>query len=79
MDSERIEECISLLHRFGLQAIFSAPSEKIANIAPFCDRTIIVYRNDREHSSFTRRFDPRKEMDFDDPQVTAAANSQSPA
>ncbi|MDO5703363.1 MAG: SbcC/MukB-like Walker B domain-containing protein, partial [Lachnospiraceae bacterium] len=56
MDGERIREGISLLRRFGLQAIFSAPPEKIPDIAPLVDSNIAVYKSG--HHSFTRHFDP---------------------
>ena len=56
MDGERIRESIPLLRQFGLQAIFSAPSEKISDISPFVDRNIAVYKSG--HRSFTRYFDP---------------------
>ena len=56
MDGERIQESISLLRRFGLQAVFSAPPEKIPDIAPNVDRNIAVYKSG--HHSFTRFFDP---------------------
>ena len=55
MDGERIRESIPLLRRFGLQAVFSAPPGKIADIAPLADRNIVVYRKGK--SSFTRHFD----------------------
>ncbi len=55
MDGERIQESIPLLREFGLQAIFSAPPEKIAFITPLVDRNIAVYK-DGLHS-FTRHFD----------------------
>ena len=58
MDGERIRESIVLLRRFGLQAIFSAPPDKIPDIAPIVDRNIAVYRE--HHHSFTRYFDPRE-------------------
>lgn len=58
MDGERIRESISLLRRFQLQAIFSAPPEKIADIAPLVDRNIAVYK-DAKHS-FTRNFNPKQ-------------------
>ena len=54
MDGERIRESIHLLRRFGLQAIFSAPPDKIPDIAPLVDRNIAVYK-DSSHS-FTRYF-----------------------
>ena len=62
MDGERIRESIHLLRRFQLQAIFSAPPEKIPDIAPLVDRNIAVYKDSRH--SFTRNFDPR-EIDED--------------
>ena len=58
MDGERIQESIHLLRRFGLQAIFSAPPDKIPDIAPLVDRNIAVYKDSRH--SFTRYFDPKQ-------------------
>lgn len=58
MDGERIQESIHLLRRFELQAIFSAPPDKIPDIAPLVDRNIAVYKDVRH--SFTRYFDPRQ-------------------
>ncbi|QNO15931.1 AAA family ATPase [Alkalicella caledoniensis] len=60
MDGERIQESIRLLKRFELQAIFSAPPDKIPDIAPLVSRNIAVYKG-RKHS-FTKNFDP-KEID----------------
>ena len=56
MDAERIRESIRLLDRFGLQAIFSAPSDKIGDIAPLVDNILVTFR-DSKHS-FVRRFEP---------------------
>lgn len=56
MDAERIRESIRLLGTFGLQAIFSAPSDKISDIAPLVDEIIVTYR-DAKHS-FTRLYQP---------------------
>ena len=56
MDAERIRESIRLLGRFGLQAIFSAPSDKIGDIAPLVDNILVTFR-DSKHS-FVRRFEP---------------------
>lgn len=58
MDGERIQESIRLLRRFDLQAIFSAPPDKVPDIAPFVDRNIVVFK-EKEHA-FTRVFDPRE-------------------
>jgi len=57
MDGERIRESIMLLRQFKLQAIFSAPPEKISDIAPLVDRNIAVYKDYRH--AFTRHFDPK--------------------
>lgn len=62
MDGERIKESIPLLRRFGLQAIFSAPPDKIPDIAPLVDRNIAVYKVG--DYSFTRSFDPKELEDF---------------
>lgn len=45
MDAERITESVKLLRSFGLQAIVSAPSEKLSEIAPLVDKTLCVIRN----------------------------------
>ncbi|MGI6377631.1 MAG: ATP-binding protein [Bacilli bacterium] len=45
MDSERIQESIKLLRNFGLQAIVSAPPDKIPDIVPLVDKTLCVVRN----------------------------------
>ncbi len=47
MDSGRIKESIRLLRRFGLQAIVSAPSDKIGDITPLVDETLVVLRDKR--------------------------------
>ncbi|MDD4503520.1 MAG: SbcC/MukB-like Walker B domain-containing protein [Clostridiaceae bacterium] len=58
MDSERIQESIKLLRRFGLQAILSAPPEKIGDIAPLVDRNLCVIRS--SDSSVVKAFDSKK-------------------
>jgi uncharacterized protein YPO0396 len=65
MDGERIQESITLLKRFGLQAVFSAPPEKIPDIAPNVDRNIAVYKT-ADHRSFTRYFDPAQIEELDE-------------
>jgi len=42
MDRGRITESIKLLRKFGLQAILSAPSDKIADISELVDETLVV-------------------------------------
>ncbi|HZJ89407.1 MAG TPA: SbcC/MukB-like Walker B domain-containing protein [Bacilli bacterium] len=54
MDSGRIKEAIRLLRRFGLQAIVSAPSDKIGDITPLVDETLVVLRDKR--SSYVQLF-----------------------
>lgn len=56
MDGERIRVSIELLKQFGLQAVFSAPPEKIQDISLLVDRTIIVFKDGRR--AFTRLYDP---------------------
>ncbi|GAB1475488.1 SbcC/MukB-like Walker B domain-containing protein [Bacillota bacterium] len=58
MDSERIQESIRLLKRFGFQCILSAPPEKIGDIAPYVDRNLCVIRN--RTTAIIRAFDPKK-------------------
>lgn len=45
MDSERIQESVKLLRHYGLQAILSAPPEKMADIVPLVDQTLCVIRD----------------------------------
>lgn len=44
MDGERIIESVRLLRKFGLQAIICSPPEKVADIAPVSDKTLLVYK-----------------------------------
>ena len=44
MDGERIIESVHLLRKFGLQAIICSPPEKIADIAPVSDKTLLVHK-----------------------------------
>ena len=44
MDQQRIEESLKLLRRFKLQAIISAPPDKIMDISPHVDANICVFR-----------------------------------
>lgn len=45
MDAERIMQAVKLLRNFGLQAIISAPPEKMGDIVPLVDKTLCVIRN----------------------------------
>lgn len=61
MDHQRIAESIKLLRTMGLQAIISAPTEKIGDIAPLVDRNLCVTRvKDR---TIVRAFDPKEIME----------------
>jgi len=44
MDHQRIRESVRLIRDLGLQIILSAPTEKLADISPIVDRTVIVTR-----------------------------------
>ena len=44
MDSERIQESVKLLRNYGLQAIISAPPEKMTDIVPLVDKTLTTVR-----------------------------------
>lgn len=57
MDHQRIQESIKLAKRLGLQLVISAPTEKVADIAPLVDRTLCVVRIKSQTS--VRHFDPR--------------------
>ncbi len=42
MDSERIVESVRLLRKMGLQAIICTPPDKLSDIMPLADRTLLV-------------------------------------
>ena len=54
MDSERIQESVKLLRNYGLQAILSAPPEKMSDIVPLVDNTVCIIRDDQK--SFIRNY-----------------------
>jgi uncharacterized protein YPO0396 len=60
MDSQRIKESLILLERFELQAIVSAPPDKIPDITPFVNNNLFVFRN--SHYSFVKNFS-KKDME----------------
>lgn len=45
MDSDRIIESVRLLRKMGLQAIVCTPPDKISDIMPIADRTLLVDKN----------------------------------
>jgi energy-coupling factor transporter ATP-binding protein EcfA2 len=57
MDHQRIRESIRLTRDLGLQVILSAPTEKIADIVPHVDRTLVVTRIRSE--TRVSAFDPK--------------------
>lgn len=70
MDGERIRQCIPLLRKFQLQAIFSAPPEKAGEIATLVDRNIAVIKESNRHS-FTKYYDPKQlEEEIDDGELS---------
>jgi energy-coupling factor transporter ATP-binding protein EcfA2 len=64
MDSERITSSIELLRALKFQVILSAPSDKIGDITPLADRSLLVFR-DKKRSSVVS-FDKTK-IDMDGP------------
>ncbi len=49
MDGERIIESVRLLRKLGLQAIICSPPEKIADIAPISDKTLMVCKDAKDN------------------------------
>lgn len=45
MDSDRIVESVRLLRKMGLQAIISTPPDKVPDIAPLADKTLLVLKD----------------------------------
>lgn len=45
MDSDRIVESVRLLREMGLQAIISTPPDKVPDIAPLADKTLLVLKD----------------------------------
>ena len=45
MDSDRITESVRLLREMGLQAIICTPPDKIADIMPIADKTLLVNKD----------------------------------
>ena len=45
MDSERIIESVRLLRKMGLQAIICTPPDKLPDIMPLADRTLLVNKD----------------------------------
>lgn len=45
MDSERIVESVRLLRKMGLQAIICTPPDKLPDIMPLADRTLLVNKD----------------------------------
>lgn len=61
MDGQRIRESLALLKRFKLQAIISAPPDKIPDITPFVENSLCVMRSD-DHA-FVRAFTREEVME----------------
>ena len=61
MDRGRIQESIKLLRKFNLQAIVSAPSEKLTDISELVDETLVVLHS--KNSSCVRLYAKDVEVD----------------
>ncbi|RIV24697.1 hypothetical protein D2Q93_06340 [Alicyclobacillaceae bacterium I2511] len=59
MDHQRIRESIRIVRDLGLQVLLSAPTEKIADITPLVDRTLVVTRIQSE--TRVSIFDPNRQ------------------
>lgn len=62
MDKGRITESIRLLRKFGLQAILSAPSDKIADISELVDETLVVLHD--KNTSRVRLYAEEEKVSF---------------
>lgn len=62
MDHQRIQESIKMIREMGLQVILSAPTEKIADIAPLVDRNLLVHR--LKKATLVKAFDPKDLMEM---------------
>jgi uncharacterized protein YPO0396 len=62
MDHQRIQESIKMIREMGLQVILSAPTEKIADIAPLVDRNLLVHR--LKKATLVKAFDPKELMEM---------------
>ena len=45
MDSDRIVESVRLLRKMGLQAIICTPPDKLPDIMPLADKTLLVNKD----------------------------------
>lgn len=52
MDSARIKKSTDLLRNFGLQAIISAPSEKLRDLVTYVDLILVTIHDDRKKRSY---------------------------
>ena len=64
MDQQRIEESLKLLRKFKLQAIISAPPDKIVDITPHVDQNLCVFRTD--NISFVKAFEKKELLEVND-------------
>jgi chromosome segregation ATPase len=62
MDAERIAQSVKLLRGFGLQAILSAPPEKMSDISGLVDKNLCVVRNNTQ--AVVSEFKDTRSKDF---------------
>lgn len=62
MDSERIVESVKLLKHFKLQAILCSPPERVGDIAPMADKTLLVNKERYQHGYKSGVIEWTKEM-----------------
>ncbi|GMX61152.1 hypothetical protein Elgi_74760 [Paenibacillus elgii] len=61
MDHQRIQESLKLVRSMKLQVIISAPTEKIADIAPLVDRNLCVVKANKQ--ILVKAFDPKQMLE----------------
>lgn len=62
MDSERIVESVRLLKHFKLQVILCSPPEKVGDITPTADKTLLVNKERRKNGYKSNIIEWTKEM-----------------
>lgn len=71
MDSDRITESVLLLRKMGLQAIICTPPDKVSDIMPIADRTLLVDKSGYRMHIIPFRKEMQNEGSTGDPESSA--------